>query len=194
MPGRGAPGRGRLSSRGGLDGRAAATSARVRSHDASRFLGALGRTWSATIEQDPAFAVRVMVDVAIRALSPAVNDPTTAVQVLNHLEDLLGVDRGPPGLAGGVPRRRRTASARDAGPPATRTSARDRYDRDPPLRGDVDPGHAASARDARHASGRGATRIRRCGGGRARPARRDTIDAERSVYRASTDLRERRPA
>jgi uncharacterized membrane protein len=42
-----------------------------------------------TIEQDPAFAVRTMVDIAIRALSPAVNDPTTAVQVLDHLEDFL---------------------------------------------------------------------------------------------------------
>ena len=42
-----------------------------------------------TIEQDPAFAVRIMVDIAIRALSPAVNDPTTAVQVVDHLEDLL---------------------------------------------------------------------------------------------------------
>ncbi len=42
-----------------------------------------------TIEQDPAFAVRIMVDIAIRALSPAVNDPTTAVQVLDHLEDVL---------------------------------------------------------------------------------------------------------
>jgi uncharacterized membrane protein len=30
-----------------------------------------------------------MVDVAIRALSPAVNDPTTAVQVLNHLGEAL---------------------------------------------------------------------------------------------------------
>ena len=56
-----------------------------------------------TIEQDPAFAVRIMVDVAIRALSPAVNDPTTAVQVLDHLEDLLRLvgqtdlsDRGAP--------------------------------------------------------------------------------------------------
>ena len=44
-----------------------------------------------TIEQDPAFAVRIMVDVAIKALSPAINDPTTAVQVLNHLGDLLHV-------------------------------------------------------------------------------------------------------
>jgi len=42
-----------------------------------------------TIEQDPAFAIRVMVDIAIRALSPAVNDPTTAVQVLDHLGDTL---------------------------------------------------------------------------------------------------------
>jgi uncharacterized membrane protein len=30
-----------------------------------------------------------LVDIAIRALSPAVNDPTTAVQVLNYIEDLL---------------------------------------------------------------------------------------------------------
>jgi uncharacterized membrane protein len=42
-----------------------------------------------TIEQDPAFAIRIMVDIAIRALSPAVNDPTTAVQVLNHLGETL---------------------------------------------------------------------------------------------------------
>ena len=42
-----------------------------------------------TIEQDPAFAIRVMVDVAGKALSPAVNDPTTAVQVLDYLGDSL---------------------------------------------------------------------------------------------------------
>lgn len=44
-----------------------------------------------TIEQDPAFAIRVMVDVAIRALSPAMNDPTTAVQVLDHLGETLRI-------------------------------------------------------------------------------------------------------
>jgi uncharacterized membrane protein len=44
-----------------------------------------------TIEQDPAFALRVIVDIAIRALSPAVNDPTTAVQLLDHVEALLQV-------------------------------------------------------------------------------------------------------
>jgi uncharacterized membrane protein len=51
-----------------------------------------------TIEQDPAFAIRVMVDIAIRALSPAVNDPTTAVQVLDHLGEtlrLVGVVKRP---------------------------------------------------------------------------------------------------
>lgn len=42
-----------------------------------------------TIEQDPAFALRVMVDIAARALSPGINDPTTAVQVLDHVESLL---------------------------------------------------------------------------------------------------------
>ena len=42
-----------------------------------------------TIEQDPAFAIRVMVDIVIRGLSPAVNDPTTAVQVLDHLGETL---------------------------------------------------------------------------------------------------------
>jgi uncharacterized membrane protein len=44
-----------------------------------------------TIEQDAAFALRVMVDVANKALSPAVNDPTTAVQVLDYLGDSLRV-------------------------------------------------------------------------------------------------------
>jgi uncharacterized membrane protein len=42
-----------------------------------------------TIDQDPAFAMRIVVDIAIKALSPAINDPTTAVQALNHLGDLL---------------------------------------------------------------------------------------------------------
>jgi uncharacterized membrane protein len=42
-----------------------------------------------TIDQDPAFALRMLVDIAIRALSPAVNDPTTAVQALDRLEELL---------------------------------------------------------------------------------------------------------
>ncbi len=42
-----------------------------------------------TIEQDPGFAIRIMVDIADKALSAAINDPTTAVQVLDHLSDVL---------------------------------------------------------------------------------------------------------
>lgn len=42
-----------------------------------------------TLEQDPVFAFRVIVDIAIRALSPAVNDPTTAVLAIDQLERLL---------------------------------------------------------------------------------------------------------
>jgi uncharacterized membrane protein len=44
-----------------------------------------------TFDQDPAFAIRIMVDIANRALSPAVNDPTTAVQVLDHIGEVLGL-------------------------------------------------------------------------------------------------------
>ncbi len=51
-----------------------------------------------TLEQDPAFALRILVDIAIRALSPAVNDPTTAVQVIDHLEDVLTAIGRTPGL------------------------------------------------------------------------------------------------
>ena len=42
-----------------------------------------------TVEQDPAFAIRIMVDIAIKALSAAINDPTTAVQALDHLGNVL---------------------------------------------------------------------------------------------------------
>ena len=42
-----------------------------------------------TFEQDPKYAIRILVDIAIRALSPAINDPTTAVQALDQIEDLL---------------------------------------------------------------------------------------------------------
>ena len=42
-----------------------------------------------TPHQDPAFGFRQLVDVAERALSPGINDPTTAVQALDQLHDLL---------------------------------------------------------------------------------------------------------
>jgi uncharacterized membrane protein len=42
-----------------------------------------------TFEQDPKYAIRLLVDIAIKALSPAINDPTTAVQALDQIGDLL---------------------------------------------------------------------------------------------------------
>jgi len=42
-----------------------------------------------TMEQDPRFAFRIMVDIASKALSPAINDPTTAVLGLDQIHRLL---------------------------------------------------------------------------------------------------------
>ena len=42
-----------------------------------------------TLYQDPCYGVRQLVDIAIRAVSPAVNDPTTAVQTLDRLHGIL---------------------------------------------------------------------------------------------------------
>ena len=59
----------------------------------------LGR--ARTMYQDPFFGIRQLVDVASQALSPAVNQPTTAVIVIDRLEELLlriGRRPHPPGL------------------------------------------------------------------------------------------------
>jgi uncharacterized membrane protein len=42
-----------------------------------------------TLDQDPLFAVRLLADIGLRALSTSVNDPATAVSVLDVLEALL---------------------------------------------------------------------------------------------------------
>jgi len=42
-----------------------------------------------TMEQDVGFGFRQLVDIAARALSPGTNDPTTAVQALDRIHDLL---------------------------------------------------------------------------------------------------------
>jgi uncharacterized membrane protein len=67
----------------------------------SRVCGGLGRLPEPALERavhladaraldrDPKHALRLLVDIAIRALSPAVNDPTTAVQALDQIDDLL---------------------------------------------------------------------------------------------------------
>ncbi|MEU3061700.1 DUF2254 family protein [Streptomyces subrutilus] len=54
---------------------------------------ALGRTLvtgvERTFDQDPELPLRLLADIALRALSPAVNDPATAVEALDRVEDLL---------------------------------------------------------------------------------------------------------
>jgi uncharacterized membrane protein len=42
-----------------------------------------------TLEQDPTFAFRIIVDIASKGLSPAINDPTTAVLALDQIHHLL---------------------------------------------------------------------------------------------------------
>lgn len=48
---------------------------------------ALGR--ERTMEQDPMFAFRILVDIALKALSPAINDPTTAVVAIDQIHRVL---------------------------------------------------------------------------------------------------------
>ncbi len=54
-----------------------------------RVIGALALDTERTMEQDLAFGFRQLVDIAERALSPGINDPTTAAQALDVLHDLL---------------------------------------------------------------------------------------------------------
>lgn len=42
-----------------------------------------------TVDQDPAFGIRQIVDVAIKALSPGVNDTSTAVMCVDYLTSIL---------------------------------------------------------------------------------------------------------
>jgi uncharacterized membrane protein len=55
---------------------------------------ALGR--ERTTEQASTFAFRVIVDIGIKALSPAINDPTTAVLAIDQLHRLLRACRPAP--------------------------------------------------------------------------------------------------
>ena len=52
-------------------------------------LGALVTAQERTFDQDPLFAFRLLADIGLRALSPAINDPATAVDVLDTTESLL---------------------------------------------------------------------------------------------------------
>lgn len=43
-----------------------------------------------TVDQDPGFGIRQLVDIAVKALSPGINDTTTAVNVVDYLSQILG--------------------------------------------------------------------------------------------------------
>lgn len=57
------------------------------SDQALRAAVALGSERS--LDQDPTFAIRIVVDIALRALSPAINDPTTGVLAIDQLHRML---------------------------------------------------------------------------------------------------------
>lgn len=59
---------------------------RIRAADLRRAV-LLGR--ERTLEQDPAFAFRIIIDIAEKALSAAINDPTTGVLAIDQLQCLL---------------------------------------------------------------------------------------------------------
>lgn len=54
-----------------------------------RLAAAVHTGYERTAAQDVAFGFQQLVDVAVRALSPGVNDPTTAVHTLSHASALL---------------------------------------------------------------------------------------------------------
>ena len=59
------------------------------SADDKRLRGAVAIGAERTLEQDATFSFRVIVDIAIKALSSAINDPTTAVLAIDQLHRLL---------------------------------------------------------------------------------------------------------
>lgn len=57
--------------------------------DTQALVSALSVARERTLHQDASFGFRQLVDIAERALSPGINDPSTAVQVVDQLHDLL---------------------------------------------------------------------------------------------------------
>lgn len=45
--------------------------------------------WVRTVQQDVAFGLRLIVDIGLKAISPAVNDPSTCSTCIDHLSALL---------------------------------------------------------------------------------------------------------
>jgi len=57
--------------------------------DEARLRSAVAFGSERTMDQDPMFSFRILVDIAIKALSKAINDPTTAVLAIDQLHRLL---------------------------------------------------------------------------------------------------------
>jgi uncharacterized membrane protein len=60
-------------------------------HGVERLRDAIQLDRDRSIEQDLSFGIRQIVDIAVKALSPGINDPTTAEQALDHLGGTLAV-------------------------------------------------------------------------------------------------------
>lgn len=87
---------GRAGLRAGAPGEARVPGAAHAAADPSALdalAGRLARAWAIgagrTVEQDAAFGVRQLVDIALKALSPGINDTTTAVSCVDYLGALL---------------------------------------------------------------------------------------------------------
>jgi uncharacterized membrane protein len=57
--------------------------------DAQQLLGCVSIDRQRTAEQDPSFGIQQLVDVAVKALSPGINDPTTAALCIDRLTAVL---------------------------------------------------------------------------------------------------------
>lgn len=62
----------------------------VREDGAEKINSHILTSYSRSMTQDPRFGVRQLVDIADRALSAAINDPTTALDVIRELRRVLG--------------------------------------------------------------------------------------------------------
>ncbi|MGA7487160.1 MAG: DUF2254 family protein [Xanthobacteraceae bacterium] len=146
-----------------------------------------------TFEQDPKYPIRLLVDIAIKALSPAINDPTTAVQAIDQIEDLLrrlvrrDLDAGFARDSG-----RRLAARRSHADMGRLSDARLR--RNPPVRHELDPGDAAIEGGAHRSRRRDDDRGARRGGAAISPAPRSGYRAFAARFRGQGHGAARGPA
>jgi uncharacterized membrane protein len=71
---------------------------RVSGEHASHFIAAFDMGPTRTMQQDVEFGIIQIVDIALRAMSPAVNDPSTAISCVDQLSRImiLWISRRPP--------------------------------------------------------------------------------------------------